>query len=222
MLLQAPSRKAIRNLKEQKIQRILDSASKGKSKISAKEIKTLVKKSVGISSSSLETILQSKIRRLISLEEEINLIEKKIKEHIDEDMQNQIDILSSIPGIGETNAIAFIGEIGKVTKFDSYKKLCAFIGTDPATYQSGSSLNSSGKITKRGNKYLRRTLWLIAIGAIRTSEIFKAYYTKKRNEGKTYKQAVIATANKLLRTIYTLLKNNTKFDENLALQTVSF
>ena len=42
----------------------------------------------------------------------------------------------------------------------------------------------------------------------------KAYYNKKREEGKTFKQSVIAVANKLIRIIFSMLKNNTKFDLN--------
>lgn len=221
LLLQAPSRKRVRNLKEQKIQRILDSASEGKAKLSAKTIKELAKRSIGISSSSLEAILQSKIRRLLTLQEEITLLEKRVEEEIDQDLNSDITILSSISGIGKTTAISFLGELGSINKFSSYKKLCAFIGTDPAIYQSGSSLYSFGKITKRGNRYLRRTLWLMALGVIRNTHTFRAYFTKKRDEGKSFKQAVIATANKLLRTIYAMLKNKTKFIDNLATCSVS-
>jgi len=220
LLLQAPSRKKVRNLKEQKIQKILDSASQGKSTILAKEIRNLAKRSVGISSQSLETILQSKIRRLFALEEEIALLDAKIEEESRQSLNDDIDILSSIKGVGKTTAISFLGEVGDIKKFSSPKKLCAYIGTDPAIYQSGSSLNTSGKITKRGNRYLRRTLWLMALGVIRNTNTFKAYFAKKRSEGKSFKQAVIATANKLLRTIYALLKNKNKFIDNLAYEAV--
>lgn len=158
LLLQAPSRKRVRNLKEQMIQRILDQASEGKTKLSAKTIKELAKKSIGISSSSLEAILQSKIRHLLTLQEEITLLVKRVEEEIDQDLDDDITILSSISGIGKTAAISFLGELGSINKFCSYKKFCAFIGTDLAIYQSGSSLHSFGKITKRGNRYLRRTL----------------------------------------------------------------
>jgi hypothetical protein len=57
----------------------------------------------------------------------------------------------------------------------------------------------------------------MAIGSIRTCEKFNNYFSKKRKEGKKFKQAVIATANKLLKIIFTMLKNKTKFNENLAL-----
>jgi hypothetical protein len=55
----------------------------------------------------------------------------------------------------------------------------------------------------------------MAIGVIRSCHIFNTYFSKKREKGKNFKQAVIATANKLLRTIFALLKNKTKFNQNL-------
>ena len=56
----------------------------------------------------------------------------------------------------------------------------------------------------------------MANGAIRSCDKFGQYYDKKRSEGKTYKQTVVAVANKLLCTIFILLKKNAKFDANLA------
>ena len=56
------------------------------------------------------------------------------------------------------------------------------------------------------------------------NETLKAYYDKKRNEGKPFKQSVIAVANKLIRIIFSMLKNNTKFEtnfSNLAVKSVS-
>ena len=108
-------------------------------------------------------------------------------------------------------------EVSSIDRFKTVKQLCAFIGIDPSIRQSGTSVNYRGKISKRGNANLRRTIWQMAIGTIRSCEKFNSYFSKKREEGKKFKQAVIAVANKLLKTIFAMLKNKTKFDENLAL-----
>ncbi|KQC06561.1 MAG: hypothetical protein APR54_07135 [Candidatus Cloacimonas sp. SDB] len=55
----------------------------------------------------------------------------------------------------------------------------------------------------------------MAVASINYSFYFRCYFDKKMAEGKKYKQAVIAVANKLIRTLYALLKNKTKFNENL-------
>ena len=217
LLLEAPSRKAIRNLKKQKIQKILDSTSGNKVKITAKEILLLAKTSIAISDKYLEKVLTSKIRRLITIQDELSFLDKELQNSLeDTDINDDIEILKSIPGIGPVTSKNFMIEVSYVNRFKSVKQLCAFIGIDPSIKQSGTSINYRGKISKRGNANLRRTIWQMAIGTIRSCEKFKAYYNKKREEGKKFKQAVIAVANKLLKTIFILLKNKTKFDENLA------
>lgn len=222
LLLQAPSRKRVRNLKEKKIQRILDKASGNKVRLSAKEILALAKNSIGINNPHLETVLQSKIRRLEHVQSEIETLEKAIEEAVKEErLDDDIHTLTSIPGIGTTTATNFVAEIGSIKRFASVKQLCAFIGFDPAIRQSGSSIDSKGHISKRGHASLRRTLWQMAIGVIRCLPKYKAYYEKKRQEGKTFKQAVVAVGNKLLRLLFTLLKNKMPFHEELAMKGVT-
>jgi len=217
LLLKAPSRKAIRNLKEKTIQCILNDTSGNKAKITAKEILTLAKTSIAISDKYLEKVLTSKIRRLITIQDELSILDKELENSLeDSDINDDIEILQSIPGIGTVTSKNFMVEVSSVDKFKSVKQLCAFIGIDPSIKQSGSSINYRGKISKRGNANLRRTIWQMAIGVIRSCEKFNAYFSKKRKEGKKFKQAVIAVANKLLKTIFVLLKNKTKFDKNLA------
>ena len=217
LLSQAPSRKAIRNLKKQKIQKILDSTSGNKVRITAKEIHSLAKTSIAVSDKYLEKVLSSKIRRLITIQDELSFLDKELQNSLeDTGINDDIEILQSIPGVGPITSKNFMIEVSSLKKFKSVKQLCAFIGIDPSVRQSGTSINYRGKISKRGNAYLRRTIWQMAIGAIRSCDKFKSYYSKKREEGKKYKQAVIAVANKLLKIIFILLKNKTKFDENLA------
>ena len=229
LLLQAPGRKAIRNLKKQKIQKLLDSTSGNKVRISAEEILSLAKTSIAISDKYLEKVLTSKIRRLTAIQDELSFLDEELQNSLeDTDINDDIEILQSIPGIGTVTSKNFIVEVPSIKKFKSVKQLCAFIGIDPSVRQSGTSVNYRGKISKRGNANLRRTIWRpseattpheggqMAIGAIRSCEKFNAYFIKKREEGKKFKQAVIAVANKLLKTIFILLKNKTKFDENLA------
>ena len=217
LLLQAPSRKAVRNLKKQKIQKLLDSTSGNKVKITADEILSLAKNSIAVSDKYLEKVLTSKIRRLITTQDELSFLDEELQNSLkDTDINDDIELLQSIPGIGTVTSKNFMVEVSSVDKFKSVKQLCAFIGIDPSVRQSGTSVNYRGKISKRGNANLRRTIWQMAIGTIRSCEKFNTYFTKKREEGKKFKQAVIAVANKLLKTIFILLKNKTKFDENLA------
>ncbi|SJZ82404.1 transposase [Selenihalanaerobacter shriftii] len=123
----------------------------------------------------------------------------------------------SILGVGKLTAATIIGEIGDVNRFPTTKQLIAYAGLDPTVYQSGRFKASNNKISKLGSTYLRKSLYQATTAAIRkvkgkpNNPTLYDYYTKKRNEGKPYKVAVIATASKLLRIIYGVWKNNEKF-----------
>lgn len=106
--------------------------------------------------------------------------------------------LQTIPGIGPYIAASIIGEIQDMERFHTSKQLIAYAGLDPKIKQSGHSLNKTGRLTKRGSSYLRRSLFIAAYIARRYDPYFKALYDKKRDEGKTYKVAICVVARKLL------------------------
>jgi transposase len=156
-------------------------------------------------------------KHLSKFENEIDALAKEIEEY---------KIIQSIPGIGEKIAATIISEIGEIDRFNHPKKLVAFAGIDPSIYESGRFKATENRITKRGSSRLRHALYMAVRCAIRdcrkkktTDEIIprnkrlREFYDKKREEGKPFKVAVIACANKLLHWIYALLKNNATFQD---------
>ncbi len=213
LLLQAPSKRIIRNLKEKKIAKLLssDTTRGAKPKVGASEILSMAKNSIGINNQSLEKILVSKIKQLEFLQLQLDEFNAIIEQFVDEHHNDDIELLTSISGTGKASAASFLVELGNINNFATHKQLTAFIGTDPTIYQSGTSVNVKGSISKRGNSHLRRSVWHMARAGTVWNPTLKAYYDKKRSEGKTFKQSVIAVANKLIRIIFSMLKNNTKF-----------
>lgn len=110
-------------------------------------------------------------------------------------------LLQTIPGVGPYTAASIIGEIQDMRRFTSSKALVAFTGLDPKIIQSGKKLNSTGRMTKRGSSYLRRSIFISANAARRCDAQFKALYDKKRAEGKTYTEANCVVARKQLKVI---------------------
>ena len=157
-------------------------------------------------------------KHLSKFEEEINALAKEIEEY---------KIIQSIPGIGEKIATTIISEIGEIDRFNHPKKLVAFAGIDPSVFESGTFKGTLNRITKRGSSRLRHALYMAVKCAIRdcrkkkktTDEIIprnkrlREFYDKKREEGKPFKVAVIACANKLLHWIYALLKSKSTFQD---------
>ncbi|MDN5353743.1 MAG: transposase [Candidatus Cloacimonadota bacterium] len=175
----------------------------------------MAKNSFGSEDKYLKSVLILKIQMLLFIQKQKNDLDEKIKKYVDENLSQEFSIVTSIAGVGQNTAEKFLIEIGEdINIYKSHKQLRAFMGMDPTIKQSGSSINVNGKISKRGNAHLRRTLWQMASAVKRYSPTFEEYYQKKRNEDKKYKQAVIAVANKLIKTLYALLKNKSHYSEN--------
>jgi transposase len=121
--------------------------------------------------------------------------------------------LTTIPGIGVLTASAFISTIGNGSHFRSGRDLAAWIGLVPRQSSSGGK-QRLGTISKRGNRYLRRLLYLCACRAMRNPPFAKTSVGKwvaallKR---KKFRVVVIALAAKLARIIWALLRNKEEF-----------
>jgi transposase len=154
------------------------------------------------------TTLRMLISLLFELQEHLSHLEKEIDTLAQE--RKEYDLLRSIPGIGDKIAATILSEVGEIERFGHAKKLVAFSGIDPSVFASGKFMATSNRITKRGSKRLRHALFLAVVCAIRKSvnPQLRDYYDQKRAEGKPYKVAIIACANKLVRWIYAILKHN--------------
>ncbi len=92
----------------------------------------------------------------------------------------------------------------------THNKLIATASLDPSVYQSG-QYEGHGRITKRGNRHLRRVIWLMTVRAIQFNCLFKSYYQKQIDDGLPFKKAVLATVHKFVRIIFVLLTRRTMF-----------
>ena len=113
-----------------------------------------------------------------------------------------IQLLTSIPGIGFKLALIIYSEIGDIARFNHPKRLVAFAGLDPKIRRSGKVINSTGKLTKRGSPRLRYAIFVAANIARMHDPDLKAYYEKKRQEGKRHTVATVATSRKLINRIF--------------------
>lgn len=121
--------------------------------------------------------------------------------------------LAWIPGMGPITACTIMGEIGDITNFHGADSLVAYAGINPMVYQSGKYEAEGLSMSKKGSSYLRNAIILVSRLIIQHDEKFKAYYEKKRAEGKSYNVAIGHVSNKLTRVIYHILKYNEPYDE---------
>ncbi|MYL38746.1 IS110 family transposase [Halobacillus litoralis] len=139
-------------------------------------------------------------RHLSKLLKEIDALAEEFDEY---------KIIRSIPGIGGKIAATILSEIGDIDQFNHPKKLVAYAGIDPSVHESGQFKATINRITKRGSSSLRKSLYnAVQCGITKNrNPKLRAYYDKKREEGKPHKVAIIACANKLIHWIYAILKS---------------
>ena len=106
-----------------------------------------------------------------------------------------------------------IAEIGDVRRFKNAGSIIAYAGLDAPPYQSGQFEATNRHISKRGNKYLRKTGYEVMKSiksSCKSDNELKSYIIKKENEGKLKKVAKIAGLNKFLRMYYGIVKKKYK------------
>ena len=168
-----------------------------------------------LSMPEIDSITRVEIKTLISEIELYDTHIQAIEKKIDQVMEQVNSKIKTVPGIGGVLGAMILGEIGDVNRFSSSKKLIAFAGLDPITNQSGRFENTTGPISKRGSPMLRYALFIAANVARRYDENLKRYYDKKIDNGKHHYSAVNATAAKLLRIIFWVLKNDKEYTVQL-------
>ena len=120
-------------------------------------------------------------------------------------------VLTSMPGVGVRTAARILTEVvGK--NFTTAGHLASYAGIAPVTRRSGTSIRGESP-SRRGNKVLKRALFLSAFASINASPASRAYYDRKRSEGKRHNQAIIALARRRTDVLYAMLRDGTFYTE---------
>ena len=125
----------------------------------------------------------------------------------------EYDVISEMPGCGKKLTSRVIEEIGDVRRFKNAGSIIAYAGLDAPPYQSGQFVAINRHISKRGNKYLRKTGYEVMKSiksSCKSDNELKSYIIQKENEGKLKKVAKIAGLNKFLRMYYGIVKKKYK------------
>ena len=151
------------------------------------------------------------IQQIELLEEQLSEIDKRIEEF---SVKNNSTILS-IPGISHFSGTSIIAELGDICNYQNSSQIIKFAGVAPYHYQSSQFTAQHTAITKKGSRYLRKTLYQIIVPVIYNNAVFRAYYNKKLSEGKGHRCAQGHCIRKLLRIIYHLLTTGQQFSPEL-------
>lgn len=125
------------------------------------------------------------------------------------------EVVRSLPGMGLVLTAEFLAEAGDVLRFVSADRLAAAAGIVPALRASGGV--SYQRRARRGNRVLKRIFYRSAFSAISCHEPSQAYYRRKRSEGKTAQQAVIALARRRVNVLWAMLRDGSIYEDKSAL-----
>ena len=123
-------------------------------------------------------------------------------------------LLLTVKGIGETSAIALLGELMLLPAGLTHKQWVKCAGLDPRHFKSGSSVDKRARISKAGNRYIRQALYLPALSAKAHDPHVKGFFEHLIANGKTPMQGVCAVMRKLLHAIHGMFAHNQPFDNS--------
>ena len=128
-------------------------------------------------------------------------------------LSETLELLVTVTGIAETSAMSLMGEILVLPPDMSARQWVAMAGLDPRHFTSGTSVNKPARLSKAGNRYLRKPLYMPALNASYRNPYVKAYYEHLINDNGLKKiQAICAVMRKLLHAIHGMLKHRKPFD----------
>jgi transposase len=153
---------------------------------------------------------------LAYLRQQIKDTQRAISEHISAHphLKEQQDLLTSIPGIGQTTAALLLGELGEVSNYVSARQVAAHAGLTPRQFQSGSSIKGKPRLSKMGNVHLRRGLYMCAVVAKQCNPIIRPFCHRLLAAGKPTMLVIAAAMRKLLTIAFAVLKSQTPFNPN--------
>ena len=130
----------------------------------------------------------------------------------EEALRERFTLLVSIPGIAQISALQILSEVVLLAPAMTVRQWVAYSGLDPVHQVSGTSVHKPSRISRAGNRHLRRALYMPTLSAVGFDPHLRAFYLALRARHKTGLQALMAVARKLLHAIYGIFKSGRPYD----------
>ena len=167
-----------------------------------------------LESATLPAVRDQLQQHITFIDAQIAQVKNQIKDHLKHfpHLKREVDLLKSIPGIGDLTAWRLLAEIGIISRFADIRQVVAFVGLDPTRHESGRSVRGGRHISRQGRASLRSALFMPALTAQRYNPLLHAFAQRLEANGKLPKQIVVAVMRKLLHLAYGILKSGHPFD----------
>jgi transposase len=169
---------------------------------------------VAATATTLRVIVQDLRRSVRSLETAIARLSREAHKILAATpaLERRFRLLQSTPGIGPVSALQLLGELVLIPAHCDVRQWVAYAGLDPRHYQSGTSVHQKTRISKVGNRHIRRALYMPALTAVRVAPHLRAFYLHLQARGKCKMVALVAVMRKLLHAIFGMFKHNAPFE----------
>lgn len=153
-------------------------------------------------------------KHIALLSTSIKEVEAKLEELFksSERLSNQMDILTSIDGVGKQVALYSIIHTEAFIKFSNGRKFACHVGVAPFSFESGTSQRSRKKVSHRANKKLKTLFHMAALSAIKMPGEFRDYFERKLKEGKNKMTILNAVRAKIINRMFALIRDNRKYE----------
>jgi transposase len=155
-------------------------------------------------------------KRIALLDTQEKEIMQEVKQLIqsDSEMKQLIALICTLPGVALLTAATVLAETNGFDLIRNRRQLTSYAGLDVIEKQSGTSVKSKPRISKKGNRYLRKALHLPSLSAIRHDERFTAVFSRLVSKHGIKMKAAVAVQRKLLEMIFTIYKTGKPYDKN--------
>lgn len=138
--------------------------------------------------------------------------EKALTEIVCNRWREEVELISSIPGVGVMSACKLVAKVEDFTRFKDSRQYMSWLGMTPRNMQSGTSVHVNGGMTKMGDWRLRSQFYMCAVASVKSNDRCRAMWERMRARGKPAKVVFVAIACKLLKTAYALVIKRQKYE----------
>jgi transposase len=187
---------------------------KGSNKVAHKAFSAAGSQSVTLPAQEVASgIIAELAEEILPLKDRIERLDKELGQRFF--ARSEARILTSLPGMGPILGAEFLVAVGDTCAFSSADRLAAYAGLVPAVRDSGKRVGNHRRM-RGGNKVLKRVFYQSAFASLRSSPESRAFYDRKRAEGKRHTQALIALARRRVNVLWAMLRDGTTFEARSA------
>jgi transposase len=187
---------------------------KGSVKVAHKALSAARSQSVSLPAQEVASRIVAELAaEVLALKERIESIDEEIGRRFF--ARPGARILISLPGMGPILGAEFLVCVGDISAFESADRLAAYAGLVPAARDSGKRVGNHRRM-RGGNKTLKRVFYQSAFASLRGSPESRAFYDRKRAEGKRHTQALIALARRRVNVVWAMLRDGTTYETRSA------